>query len=430
MQQFNGYLSYAPMPEGFQGDMDEFLQQSGQNAIIYINGNFLTGLYYPTGTVPAPTLPTSDQGPILLNGQWYVWDPVTTQYLPQTLSIKVAGNYCKNAIYQVQQTGASINVTTTGATKIYDLALARSSVANVLAITADTGPLASADNDLCLSAIKYTVNPTTVPTLAATDLFAHEHLIEGSDIARAQGQPLSLSFSIWVTQTGHYSAYIANNGRDMSYVFSFNVGTANQWTRIKVNNIPALPTGTGTWNFSEGQTGLYLGIVMGCGSQWQTATPGVWLSGFYAGTSQNINMVAVNNAQMKISGVKLEASPSATYMNASPFEADYAECTRYYFTTFTYQSLTAGIPFILQSHSNNNAVGSLLFNRRMCKVPTTVPYGWNSHNAGNVTNLSTGADVATATLPSTQKGAGGSIATTSTKGDTFACLIVADARLS
>src|SRR5215475_4611444 len=193
---FQGYISYAPFPEGFDGDMDETFQQSGQLATIYISGNFLTGLYYPNGTIPLPTLPTSDQGPIALNGQWYFWDPVTGQYLPQSASVKPAKNFAKNSQYQVQQTGSAFPSIATGVTNLYDMALCRATQANVLGVSAGIGPPAGADNDFCESAIQYTVGPNLVPTLAATDLFVHEHLIEGSDLAPIQGEIMSLAFSV------------------------------------------------------------------------------------------------------------------------------------------------------------------------------------------------------------------------------------------
>jgi hypothetical protein len=425
---FSGSISYAPFPEGFKGDMDETFQQSGQQATIYIDGNFLTGFYYPIGTTPPPVLPTSDQGPIASNGTWYFWDPVTGQYLPQSSSIRTPKNYVRNSTVQIQQT-VFTNPVASGITQTYDMCLCRASASSILTIAPDTGPLSGNDNDFCSSSIRYTVTGGPVTTLGVTDLYAHEHLIEGSEIASAQGQQTSLGFSVWVNQPGTYSCYLTSNGRDSSYVFNFQVTTASQWARIKVNNIPPFPT-TGTWNYSEGQTGLYIGVVMATGSQWRTSTPGQWVSGFFAGTSSNTNMLSVSNNQMKISAVKLETGSSSTYASVGSFEEDYFGCIRYYFTTFSYGSLTAGFPFILQSQSTNNAMGSMLFERRMCRAPTVVPYGWTSHTAGNVTNMSTGSDVATATLPSTPKGVGGSITSTSNKGDTFACLITADARLS
>jgi hypothetical protein len=428
---FQGYISYAPFPEGFEGDMDETFQQSGQLAIIYISGNFLTGLYYPVGTTPPPTLPTSDQGPIAANGQWYFWDPVTGQYLPQSASVKPARNYAKNATYQVQQLGSAFNSLPAGVNRTYDMVLSRVTQPNVLSVSPDVGPAASVDTDFIGNAIKYTVGTTLVPTLGATDLFVHEHLIEGSDIAGIQGEALSLSFSVWVNQPGNYSAYLTSTGRDASYVFPFSIATANTYARIKINNIPALPTGLGTWNFGEGQTGLYLGVVMGVGGQYQTTTPKQWVTGFFAGTSANSNMLTVTNNQIKLSAIKLESSPSATYFVANSFEADLHDAIRYYYTTYSYQSVTAGVSMTLYAYAANSVFGSSLFARRMCKVPTIVPYSPNTNTAGTVRDITTAADIALANLNGTAKGVQhqGTL-TGAAVNNLLAAFITADARLA
>jgi hypothetical protein len=430
MPTFQGYIAYAPFPEGFEGDMDETFQQSGQLAIIYISGNFLTGFYYPIGTIPAPTLPTSDQGPIALNGQWYFWDPVSGQYLPQSSSIKPARNYAKNAIYQVQQLGSAFNSLPAGVNRTYDMVLSRVTQSNVLSVALDVGPAASVDTDYIGSAIKYTVGTTLVPTLGATDLFAHEHLIEGSDIAGIQGEILSLSFSVKVNQPGNYSAYLTSNGRDASYVSPFTIATANTYARIKINNIPALPTGTGTWNFGEGQTGLYLGVVMGVGAQYQTATPKQWVAGFFAGTAANSNMLTVTTNQITVTAIKLESSPSASYFTANSLETDLHDAIRYYFTSYDYQSLTSGVQIPTVSQGTNLQYWRFIFPRRMCKVPTVIPYGAISNTAAFVTNISTSTDVAQATLVAHQKGIVANTTATSAKGDVFGANFTADARLA
>jgi hypothetical protein len=418
-------ISIAPFPEGFQGDMDETFQQACILMEAFIQGNFLTGLILPPGS----TLPTTDQGPIAMGGQWYFFDPASGQYLPQTVPVKSTRNIARNPIYQVQQTGSAFTLGS-GVVNTYDCALARTTVANVLAITTDVGPAAGADNDTIGSAIKYTVGPTLVTTLAATDLFTHEHVFEGSDLASLQGQSLSLSFSAYGNTPGTYSAYLTSAGRDMSYVVTWNMATANTWTRVKVTGIPAFPTGTGTWHFGEGQTGLYFGVPMGVGTQWQTTKTASWQPAFLAGTSGNINMLTVVNNVLKITGVKLEASPSVSYLSVNPFGTDYESVQRYYWTGFSYQSVTAGVPETFVASANNSAYGSVMFSSRMCKAPTVVPYSWANKTAGYVTNLSTNTDIAVATIPSTQKGAAGAITVTSTKGDVAAAILVADARLS
>jgi hypothetical protein len=420
-------LACAPFPEGFQGDMDETFQQFCALAEAYIEGNFLTGLVLPPGS----TLPTSDLGPIAMGGSWYFWDTGSSQYLPQSSSMKVAKNFAKNCTYQVRQ--YSVATVPSGVTKVCDMALARSTAASVLATSQVTGPLAGANNDYCQSAITYTVGPTLVPTLGATDLYCHEHLIEGADIAAIQGQSLALSFWVWVNTPGTYSVYLVSTGRDASYVANFNVPTASTWTRISVTDIPPLPTGMGTWNFGEGQTGLYIGVVMATGTQWQATAAQLnkWNQAFFAGSAQNNNFCTVVNNQIYITGIKLEASTVATYLSVPSFDADLWDCLRYYYTTFTYQSVTAGVPIQATAYAAAAVILSHMFPRRMAKVPNVVPYGFNSHAAGNITNISTGTDIANATVGATQKGVlAYPTATGATAGQVFATIIIADARLS
>jgi hypothetical protein len=424
-------ISIAPFPEGFQGDMDETFQQATQLMQATIAGNFLTGLILPPGS----TLPTTDQGPIAIGNVWYFWDPVSGQYLPQTVSSKIARNFVKNPVYQIAQIASSFTLGS-GVTKTYDMCLGRSGTqAGVLAIDSIVGPAATADNDYCTKAIRYTVGPTLVPTPGATELYAHEHLLEGYDIAMVQGQTLSLSFSVWTNTPGTYSFYLTNTGRDASYVGEYTITTANAWTRIKVPGIPALPTGIGTWNFGEGQTGLYIGFPICIGSQWRTTNLKSWLSGFFAASSGTGNLCTVANNQLVISGVKLEASPQVSYLSVPSFEQDYWECIRYYFTNFNYQLTNAGCWGLnLIGHIAGFASGSFTFPRRMAKVPTITVNAASSFTANALRNVTTAVDVtAFSGLIPSQKGLAfnGAITTPAgAKGDVLAAYITADARLT
>jgi hypothetical protein len=426
-QQIPLTISVAPFPEGFSGDMDETFQQFTQLMEAFIEGNFLTGLILPPGS----TLPTTNQGPIAMGNQWYFWDPATNQYLPQTVSAKVPTNYAKNPIYQVQQIATP--TIAAGINQIYDMALTRCTQASVLAIAPDIGPAATTDNDYCPSAIKYTVGPTLVPTLGSADFYAHEHLIEGSDLSMARGSVLSLSFSVWTNVPGVYSVYLTSGARDASWTNNFTIasGQINTWVRIKYNAIPAIPTGTGTWNFAEGVTGMYIGFPLGMGAQWQTASPNKWNAGLFCGTSSNTNLLTVNNNQMKISGIKLESSPATGFLTAPSFAADYDACIRYYFTTFTYQSVNTGTTVFGVAYTAGTFGYGGIFPRRMCKVPSVVPYSASTFSAGNVRNVSANADVALATLGSNPKGYSGfPTLAGAAKGDVIAFYFVADARLS
>jgi len=412
--------------------MDETFQQACILMEATVEGQFLTGLILPPGS----SLPTTDQGPIAMGGVWYFFDPVSGQYLPQSLQARAAKNYVKNSCYQIQQIsiGGAGPALVAGVNKIYDMCLCRMTpTAGVLTIVSDVGPPASAVNDNLPAAIKYTVG-TVVATLGATDLYAHEHLIEGSDIAMIQGEPLTLSFFCWVNQPGTYSAYLSSGGRDESYCMTFTMPTANTWTRVQIPNIPAMPT-AGTWTYGEGTTGLYIGVVMACGSQWQTANTGKWNGGlFMAGTSQS-NMCSVTGNQMKITGMRLEASPQAGFATVNSFEADLHDAIRYYWTSYNYQSATVGVWALnLIAQIAGSAAGSMLFPRRMAKVPTVTLYSVVSNTAARLYNATTGVDVTAFANPVvTTKGINTSGAITtpaSAKSDVIIAMVTADARLA
>jgi hypothetical protein len=393
-------ISIAPFPEGFQGDMDATFQQAVQNMEAFIEGNFLTGLILP----PNSTLPTTDQGPIAMGEQWYFWDSATSQYLPQTVSVKTAKNFAKNCVYQIAQGGTAFSPPI-GITHTFDMVLCRLTQPGVIAISVDVGPGASGDNDPIPAAIAYTVGPALVPSPIAADLFTHEHCFEGSDIAALQGQTLSLSFSVWGNQPGVYSAYLTSAGRDVSYVVPFQILAANQWTRIKVPGIPPLPTNLGTWNFGQGVTGLYFGVPLLVGTQWQTTNPNHWVSQFVAGTSGNINLLTVANNQLKITGIKLEASSSVSYLSSPIFDDDYWDAIRYYFTTFTYQSASAGLPILGRAPVDGQWIFSQLWPHRMARTPVCTPYSYLSPaNAGFFSDLSLGIDMPKATMVAMPKG--------------------------
>jgi hypothetical protein len=426
-QQIPLTIVIAPFPEGFQGDMDETFQQATQLMEAYIEGNFLTGLILPAGS----TLPTTDQGPIAMGDQWYFWDSASGQYVPQTVAVKTAKNFAKNSCYQVQQAGSTFTPPV-GVSFNYDMAITRVTQPSVLTISLGGGPAASADNDPIPASIAYACGPALVPTPVASDIFTHEHIFEGSDLLPLVGQTLSLSFSVWVNVAGTYSVYITSPGRDASYVAQFTIATPNVFARIKVPGIPAFPTGYGTWNFGIGKTGLYIGFPMCIGTQWQTTQTNVWAPVFAAGTSANTNLLTVANNQMRITGIKLEASTSVSYLSVPAWDADYNDAIRYYFSSFDYQSVTAGIGLMGVAYNANAPISSFIFPRRMCKAATVTPYGWNSHTANRVTNISTAIDYNfgpfTATDPKgfvvSPTGA------TAAKGDIFLNYIIADARLS
>jgi hypothetical protein len=406
-------IAIAPFPEGFKGDMDETFQQAVQLMTGYIEGNFLLGLILPPGS----DLPTSDQGPIAMDGVWYFWNTATGEYEPQMFPVKTIKNYVKNCVYQVQQTGAAIAVPAGGG-PAYDMSFAQANLVNILAISSINGPAAGPNNDNIPTAINYTVGPGVVTTLLATDLYSHEHLFEGSDIVALRGQKMSLSFWAYGTTPGTYSVYLASSGRDESYTAAFTLTTANQWTWITVPAIPAFPSG-GTWHFGEGVTGLYVGFPFGVGANFRITSGNLnkWLGGLNAGTSQNLNLLATAGNALAITGIKLEASLSPTYLSVPAFADDLEILTRYYFTTFAYQSSTFGAPVQFFASQDNNWAATFIFPRRMALLhPVVTPYSYQTQAAGLVTDMFTNFDILIPNLAASRRGitdSGGAVINTS-----------------
>jgi hypothetical protein len=142
---------------------------------------------------------------------------------------------------------------------------------------------------------------------------------------------------------------------------------------------------------------------MAVGSQWQTTLTNTWLSNFAAGTSANSNLLGVVNNQLKITGIKLEASSSCTPLTVNSFDDDLEEVLRYYWTSFNYQSVTAGIAIPIFAPSNGVWRADFVFPQRMCKAPTITPYSQDTQVSGLITNLSLGAEIIPPGTPPTIK---------------------------
>jgi hypothetical protein len=72
----------APLPSDFEGTPQELADAIAERLSIETQESLAL---YGTG----PVLPTSDEGPFLLNGTtWYVWDTGTMAYVPQTIEFQ------------------------------------------------------------------------------------------------------------------------------------------------------------------------------------------------------------------------------------------------------------------------------------------------------------------------------------------------------
>jgi hypothetical protein len=165
----------------------------------------------------------------------------------------------------------------------------------------------------------------------ATDTFYFDQHVEAdmiSDFAWGIGgaQPVTLSFWAYSSLTGTFSGALVNWASTRSYPFTYSIPTANGWTKIAVT-IPG--DTTGTWVMSGNGGSLYLRFDLGSGANYRFPA-GAWVNGNACGATGAVSIVAINGAQLIVTGVKLEIGSVATPFNRQSLAKSMADCQRYY----------------------------------------------------------------------------------------------------
>jgi hypothetical protein len=226
---------------------------------------------------------------------------------------------------------------------------------------------------------------TSAYTMAAGDYFQVEQPIEGynvSDFAwgTAGAKTVTLSFQVYSSLTGTFSAWLVNNGSTRLYIFTYNIPVANTWTQISVT---ISGDTSGTWVTNNG-IGIRLGFNLGQGSNYVGATPNTWGSSTYWQPSGCVNLINTNGATWYVTGVQLEQNTSATPFERRLYNQELANCQRYYWTTVGSRPLLV-----------NNLVGgtnriSLPLNPVSMRTNATITYYTSDSVAGSVSEFSSG----------------------------------------
>jgi hypothetical protein len=174
------------------------------------------------------------------------------------------------------------------------------------------------------------VTSSSAYTAAAGEAFSVNQNIEGYNVAdlgfgTANAKTVTISFWVYSSLTGTFSAAIRNSAATRSYPFNYSIPSANTWTQISVT---IAGDTTGTWLTTNG-IGLALTFNLGSGSNF-LGTAGAWNSSFNVGATGSVSVVGTSAATWYITGVQLEVGTKATPYEMQIYSDQLAQCQRYF----------------------------------------------------------------------------------------------------
>ena len=198
--------------------------------------------------------------------------------------------------------------------------------------------------------------------VAAGDVAFFEHRIEGYNFQSLAQKPMVLSFWHAHSKAGIYCVAFRSSNGDRSFLAEYTQSVSGVWeyTRIVISPSPA----AGTWDYTNG-IGLRVAFIAMCGTNAQT-TPGVWQTGNFLGTANQVNFFDTLSNNFFLALVQLESGTVATPFEGRSFQEELALCQRYFSKSYDNDTAIGTITRVgciqLGSYANtpttmNNGVG-------------------------------------------------------------------------
>ena len=159
-----------------------------------------------------------------------------------------------------------------------------------------------------------------------------KHSLEGFNGAdwgwgTADAKPVVLSFWVKSSLTGNFGVGMRSATFNYSIVTSYTINAANTW---EYKTITITPPTSGTF-YQDTRLHHTLYWDLGVGSTFSTSSLNTWQAAdFRGGLTGGVKLAETAGANFYITGVQLEAGPTATPFERRPYSVELGMCEHYY----------------------------------------------------------------------------------------------------
>ena len=250
-----------------------------------------------------------------------------------------------------------------------------------------------------------TTADTSIAAAQYHDLY--QYRFEGSELTQlgygtSGAKKSALSFFVKSSVTGAYNGTLTNSNNHVKLPFTFTIAAADTWQRVKIENIPAITTGSdsGTaWVMSGNGFASSIRIYGALGSQWSGATDKVWNTAAdnnAFGSATNVNWLATVGNTFYITGLQWEVNERCSDFEHRTFADELLACQRYYTKSWLYENAVTTNPGVITASnvgSIHRSFGVVFWPVEMRAAPTVTWYSGAAGTANKWRNGSQGTDI-------------------------------------
>jgi len=247
---------------------------------------------------------------------------------------------------------------------------------------------------------------TAQATLAAGDFLAIRQTPEGIVLRELIGDVHSIQVLVNSSVAPlKFSVFLRDVSSTRSLVKLCTYTTQNVWQLITLPNLPVWDAG-GTFNITPGLQGYDFGVTLACGSTFIAPAADIWQNGNFLGAAGMDSFVSkAVNSTFFIGFLQHEPGSQCTTPIDKPFTQNYDDCLRYFCKSYSYATRPGTVTSIGAIRGYLPAASQPImyvpFKRPMALAPTITMYSSATGAAGNVRDLTAGADKAVSTVVDT-----------------------------